>query len=456
MGRGMLHRLVAVLLDIFRDPDRLCEPEELERIAILVHRVMSRQSRQFHTLEHVFGFLDGADAETATAAVFHDLVYFQIDEGLPPELQALLGSSIRISGNDIFLAEGAGDEASRLCLGVFGFSPGQKIGIFAGLNEYLSALAMMRLLIDRVPTLFLLAVAACIEASIPFRGPDEAGRGAAEVLATRLEALAGAGLVDLGAGGLVAMVHRAVAFGNHDVRDFALDDPGEFLSNTWKLLPESNAALRVKGAFSIHEYRVALEKMQAFFQSLDPERVYHSWEGEPDEASMRRFATKTRRNLAWAINYMNAKLLAAGLLEAVALLSGGDAPMALFMGDIGNDAEEFESIATLLPFGSPPWLDRANPVYRLLRDGRLDESSFDLKNSPLALYLYEKLEPSVWGRATQDIQSFFDGELRPEAFLDSLPAPILDEFLEACASMAPTRKTALTLLRKPLPPSNGS
>ncbi|HUX38684.1 MAG TPA: hypothetical protein VMV44_12355 [Rectinemataceae bacterium] len=451
MGRGMLHRLVAVLLDIFRAPDRRCEPEELERIAILVHRVMSRQSRQFHTLEHVFGFLDGADAETATAAIFHDLVYFQIDEGLPPELGELLGSSIRVSGLDIYLSESDADEACRLCRGVFGFSPGQKVGIFAGLNEYLSALAMMRLLLNRVPAAFLVAVAACIEASVPFRGPDAEGREAADILAIRLDEMAAAALFDASAGSLASMVHRAVAFGNHDVRDFALDDPGEFLSNTWKLLPESNAALRVKGAFSIHEYRVALEKMQAFFQSLDPEKVYHAWDGEPDEASMRRFATKTHRNLAWAINYMNAKLLAAGLLEAVAILSGGDAPMALFMGDIGNEAEEYESIAALLPFGSPPWLDRANPVYRLLRDGRLDESSFDLKNSPLALYLYEKLEPSAWGRATQDIRAFFDGSLGAEAFLDSLPAPVLDDFLEACESMAPTRKTALTLLRRPLP-----
>ena len=46
------------------------------------------------------------------------------------------------------------------------------------------------------------------------------------------------------------MIHRAIAFANIDVKDFALDDPGRFLSNTWKLLPESNVPLRSRGGFS--------------------------------------------------------------------------------------------------------------------------------------------------------------------------------------------------------------
>jgi hypothetical protein len=458
MNQGMLHRLIAVLMDVSKSLGASCDCADFERMAVLVHRVMSRQSRQFHTLGHVFGFLDGADAETALAAVFHDLVYYQVDDGLPPELEPLLSPGLRLEGREIHLAAGVApeDRASRLCLGIFGFVEGQALPVFGGLNEYLSALAMMRLLGDHLPEAILVAVGACIEASIPFRGPDPQGRSAPERLAARLEALAGTGLYTPGPGGIEAVMRRSVAFGNHDVRDFASGDPGEFLSNTWKLLPESNASLRRSGAYSIREYRLALEKMQAFFLSLDPARIYHSWGGSPDARAMEELKGRTRRNLAWAETYLSAKLLAVGLLEAAASISGGDAPMALFMGDLPGGEEDYDSIDRHLPaLSTPAWLDPDNPVYRLLRDGRLDDSSFDLRNSPLALHLYDRLEPATWGRISRSACDFFAGRLGASELLSLLPRDCLGDFISACASMVPTRRPALEawLSSLPAPPA---
>ncbi|HET7839408.1 MAG TPA: hypothetical protein VFL04_06580, partial [Rectinemataceae bacterium] len=86
----MLHKLIDVLMNSFRALGSPIRPAEIERIAIMVHRVMSYQSRQFHTLEHVFGFMEGADAEMVLAAVFHDLIYFQVDEGLPKGVAELV------------------------------------------------------------------------------------------------------------------------------------------------------------------------------------------------------------------------------------------------------------------------------------------------------------------------------------------------------------------------------
>jgi len=445
MGQGMLHRLIDVLMDASGRLGMSCECRELERIAVIVHRTMSYQSRQFHTMEHIFGFLEGADAETVLAAVFHDLVYFQIDDGLPPDLSGLLSAYLRVDGQSIHLQEGRGpdDAAYRLCLGIFGFREGQELDPYKGLNEFLSALCMARLVGAHASREVEVAVAACIEASIPFRRKDASG-GPADKLASRLKGLAAEGLATLDEAAIDRIVRRSVDFGNVDVKDFYLADAGLFLSNTWKLLPESNAGLRRRGTFSISEYRIALQKTRAFFLGLDPASVHHSYRGEPDEARMRRLAEATRRNLALADTYLRAKLLATALLEAAAMVSGGDAPVALFMGDIPSEGSEAETLLDKLPPSTtPPWLDANHEVYRLLRDGRLEESSFDLRNSPLALYLYDRLEPREWAARSFDSEAFFGGSMEAGDFLSRFPRALLDDFIRGCAAMVPTRKKEL-------------
>jgi hypothetical protein len=441
----MLHRLIEVLMDASRGLGMSCECRELERIAVVIHRTMSYQSRQFHTMEHIFGFLDGADAETVLAAVFHDLVYFQIDDGLPPDLAGLLSAYVRVDGRSVRLSDGGGtdDAAYRLCLGIFGFDAGQELDPYKGLNEFLSALCMARLVGAHASREVVVAVAACIEASIPFRRKDPSG-GPADKLAARLRSLAAGGLAALDEESIDRIVGRSVDFGNVDVKDFSLADAGLFLNNTWKLLPESNAGLRRRGTFSISEYRIALQKTRAFFLGLDPASVYHSYKGHPDEARMRWLADATRRNLALADTYLRAKLLATALLEAAAMVSGGDAPVALFMGDIPAAGKEAETLLDKLPPSiTPPWLDANNEVYRLLRDGRLEESSFDLRNSPLALYLYDRLEPREWAARSHDSEAFFEGSLEAGDFLARFPHPLLADLIRGCADMVPTRKKEL-------------
>lgn len=447
MSRGMIHRLIEVFMDAAKRMGVRCECADIERLAVMVHRVMSYQSRQFHTLEHVFGFLAGADDETAIAAIFHDLVYYQVDDGLPPDLETLLAPYLARAGAGMQLVElpgGARDTAYADCLALFGFEPGQALRPTGGLNEFLSALVMMRVLEGRLPRAILAAIAVCIEASIPFRGTDSRGQGVGEALAKRLAALNQEARLGLADTAIDAMVHRAIAFANVDVEDFAAPDPGQFLSNTWKLLPESNAALRQKGAFGIREYRNALEKMLGFFRSLDSARIYHSYRGEPGAEEMKRLEEASRRNLVYAQAYMQAKLLAVGLIEAVADISGGDAPMALFMGDLPQGEVDGESLVGYLPDrGAPPWLDTNNPVYRLLKDGRLSESSFDLKNSPLALYLYHRLPPHAWGERSKATEDLFAQKISAESYLEGFDHAFLDEFIGACLRMVPTRRAAL-------------
>jgi len=443
----MIHRLIGVFMDAAKGFGVKCECADVERLAVMIHRVMSYQSRQFHTLEHVFGFLKGADHETALAAAFHDLVYYQVDDGLPPDLEAILGPYLDVAGGAIRLARNTpGDTAYGDCLAIFGFEPGQEIRPFGGLNEFLSALAMTKSLERFLPRITLVDIATCVEASIPFRGADASGKEIGDALEERLTRLSREAALGMDGPRVEAAVHRAIAFANVDVKDFAVSDSGLFLSNTWKLLPESNAPLRRRGSFSIREYRVALGKMLGFFRSLRPGSIYHSYRGIPDDMEMLRLEEASRRNLEYAQTYLQAKLLATGLLEATAGVSGGDAPMALFMGDLpqGEGEGEGETLTSFLPdLPTPSWISATNSVYRLLKDGRLSESSFDLKNSPLALYLYHRLPPHAWGERTKGAEAFFAGSVSAEEYLMGFDPSFRTEFLGACMRMVPTRRAAL-------------
>lgn len=439
MAQGMIHRLLALFMDAAEGMGLRCECAELERLAVTVHRVMSYQSRQFHTLEHVFGFLGAADHETTLAAAFHDLIYYQVDDGLPPDLGSLLEPYLERDSAGIRLAPPgpSGDPAYGDCLAVFGFRPGQALQPFTGLNEFLSALVMMKVLENLTPRGTRIAIAACIEASIPFRGVDAQGRGVGEALEARLAAL---GNVD----GIAAMIHRAVAFANADVKDFAMADPGLFLSNTWKLLPESNPALRQKGAFLVREYRIALSKMLGFFRSLHPDRIYREYRGVPEPAALARLREAAGRNLECADAYLRAKLVAVALIEAVSEVSGGDAPMALFMGDIPQGGVDVESLVSFLPpVSAPPWIRADDAVYRLLKDGRLAESPFDLRNSPLTLHLHNRLPPEAWEARLEASEAYFAGRLSAEGMILGFDPAVRADFFRACGHMIPTRRAVL-------------
>jgi hypothetical protein len=241
-----------------------------------------------------------------------------------------------------------------------------------------------------------------------------------------------------------AMVHRAISFANKDVRDFALEDAAAFLTNTWKLLPESNLSLRSK-SFYIGEYRIALGKMLGFFEHLDADTIFHSWKGEPDPETLRAMREAARLNLETAKSYLKAKLLASGVIEALAAVSGGDAPLALFMGDLPVDGLERENLVTFLPpAATPSWIESSDPVYRLLRDGRMNESSFDLKNSPFALYLLNRLEPGRLTERMTAVEAFFSCSLSASDFLRGFEDGLLRELVKACAAMVNTRVERLS------------
>ncbi len=440
MRTATIHQVIEVLSQSFARLDVRVAPLEVEDLAVTVHRIMTVEARQYHSLEHVSRLWVLDDPLHSLAAPFHDLVYYQIDGGIPAPVCALIAPYLHENEGQVSLVEAVDptERAFLLTLALFGFQPGQKLAFSAGLNEFLSALFMNVRLQRLVGEADRLRMVACIEATIPFRAQDSL-----ELLAGRLRQANERYGVGMTGEEIEAAVRSAAVFGNCDVAGFAAADPASFLEDTWKLLPEGNAVLRLGEVYSIREYRRALEGTARFMASLKAEVVFHRYGGVPEEAEFARLVGQAGKNIAIAGEYLGSKSLAMAVLEALAESSGGDAPVSLFMGPIERLGEHQPRMEDFMPPVEAPRPDLDPAIVHLLDYGRGGLTSFDLQNSPLALFLYQNLGPETAHQVLEQARSMFAGRIGPREFLAGIDGPVVATIARACAAMVPTRREVL-------------
>lgn len=442
MAGGTVHRTIRLLEDALNKLGAIVPMTELERVGVLVNKAMTTQARHFHTPEHVFDLTDKDDAHMTLAALFHDVVYYQVDHGLIPEIADVVGPFITIDDRGVSIVEKPDVESRAFwgCTAVFGFQPGQTLSPFGGLNEFLSALLMALLYAGILSDRVLLIASACIEATIPFRGRNAEGLSAADALYRRVTEVNERFTLGLSEKALVHVVATAVRFANRDVSNFAEENVGRFLDNTWKLLPETNPTLATTGVYTIKSYRTALMKMAGFMGFLDPGTIFGRFDGAPDDETYGRLLERARRNVNLGRRYLGMKLLTAGLLEALACASGGDAPVSYLMGDIAGG----DQLADFLPEVEDRPEGGLDPtLHDLLALGRASDSSFDLRNSPLALFVYRALGDAAVDHHLEGAKAMFSGEIEPDQFLQSLPPHLVGAVASAMSRTAFTREANL-------------
>jgi hypothetical protein len=322
--------------------------------------------------------------------------------------------------------------------------PGQKLSSVAALNEFLSALVMVKQLGGFVPEKDLLGMSVCIEATIPFRGFTADGKSHFEVMEERLSEIIKRYGLDIPNEEVIETIKTAVIFANKDIENFAESDPGRFLDNTWKLLPETNAALRLPDVYSIATYRQALQKMDTFFKSLDVNTVFSQYRGVPSDENFNQMVRLASNNVQIARQYMGIKILGITVLEALAKTTGGDAPLSLFMGDVPREGVSIKRLEYYLPeLDDSPWVDHNSVIYQLLESGRSSDASFDMKNSPLSLFIYKAIPPEQIALYLQHAQDFYDDVLSPADFLKGINPSIVHPIARASSIMVYTRRQAL-------------
>ncbi len=444
MHESTLHRLILMFRQAFEQLHMPVSDKVLEDLAVLIHKAMTVQARNYHNLEHVLALVDPESPIQTLAALFHDIVYYQVDQGFLPEIQSTIAPYIQQQEKSFALVRGqpAEDRLFALARQAFDMPLGEVITPARGLNEFLSAVVMNLKLGEYVSEKALLQMDLCIEATIPFRGKDLAGRTHFEVLAERLDRICQEWNISMQPAEIRTAICMAVKMANCDVESFGDADPGCFLQKTWRLLPEVNVPLR-SNVYTIREYREALQRTASFFQVVQPDNIFHHYDGVPSLAEFEQMTARARYNIAVGKVYLRLKLLSQAILEALAEESGGDAPLSLFMGDlpVTRQADRLENY--LPPIERAPWIDQNPVIYELLSQGRQETPDFDLDVSPLTLFVYLSLPPEKIDQAMSWAEAMFNGQLSYGDFLQRLDASVVKPIARASARMVFTRSEKL-------------
>jgi hypothetical protein len=447
MSEGTIQRLISIFNRAFQQLNVEVDLNTLENLAVLIHKAMTVQARNYHSLDHVFTFVDEGDPIATLAALFHDIVYYQIDLGFLPEIQEVISSYIHQEEKNFRILQNrfTQDRPLVLALGVFDLQPGQSLRPETGLNEFLSALVMNKHLDGIVAEKDLLKMGFCIEATMPFRGLSLDGENPFNRLEDRLRRLVRQFGIVMQDDEIEGAICTAVRIANIDVASFAELDVTRFLESTWKLLPEMNVSLRSGEVYTIRQYRQALESTENFFRTVDPNTIFHSYKGEPPEDEFQYMVERARTNITMGGQYLSVKLLAQAILEALAEVSGGDAPLSLFTGDLPKTGERTQRLEDFLPDAPvPEWLDPGSVIYKLLTTGRVGEQpAFDLTTSPTSAFVYKMLPPQEIERSLGLTRDLFGGRIDAQDFLRQLDPAVVGPIARACASMVFTRSGQL-------------
>jgi hypothetical protein len=436
MERSPVHELVDALWRALHELGSPATTPDIERWAFSIHGALSAHGREYHNHDHVIEIASAGDPLEVIAALYHDAVYIQVDHDAPRSMKAELDGVLATAPDGWRILPAAAEVECSDVLVVFGVKVGDVIKPTTGLNEVASALVASVQLAHALDRAQRIAVAACIEQTIPFRLDP------VTPLHQRIGTL---GLPDAQ---VDEIMRRAVRVGNRDVENFADNDAARFLDNTWKLLPESNPALHAPSVYTVRDYRVALQKMEGFLAWLPAEQVFHFFADEPKPEVHARRVARTTGNLELAVRYLRAKLYSISLVEAIAAITGGDVPLEYFMGGaaVASDAKRLEQF--LPHFSSRRDLDP--PLHRLLAQGRTSESSFDTKPSPIGAFLHASVGEATMMDGIDMAKKWWAGAITPAEYLASQPPKPIAAIARAAANIVDTRRDRLFALAERL------
>ncbi|MEG4058285.1 MULTISPECIES: hypothetical protein [unclassified Microcoleus] len=422
---------------------------KLEQIAELIIQTMRGPWRYFHTSEHIFEVGGSVDPIEVLAALFHDLVYVQVDQGVSFNISSALCPFVKEVRSQLVIrdeTELPDDAMYHLVASVFGFIPGKTLSPFAGQNEFLSAVIAAKCLEPFLPASTIAEITACIEATIPFRPVSPSGLSAIELLHERLVSINRDFNFGWSNGQTVEIVKRAVRLANRDVENFASRNSSNFLDNTWNLMPETNHELTNVNSYTVAGYRRSLQKMEGFLNFLKPELVFQQFRQEPDDETYANLIARTRKNIEVAKLYLGVKLITIAILEALSYRLGRDIPLSTMMGELRTPGFKTSVLEDYLPNRQSAYpLDSQlqREVLDLLEIGRNQESRYDIKNSPVSTFIIKSIGFAETENFLKKAQEFFADPTSSEEFLSYCAPDVIETISSGVMKLFDSRKTAL-------------
>lgn len=422
---------------------------QLSQIADLIVQPMMGIWRFFHTPQHIFEVGGEQDAIEVLAALFHDLVYVQVDRSINFNVSYYITPFTTEVKGTLQIREQAelpADSTFEMVMSVFGFVPAQELNPFGGQNEFLSALVAAKALEPCMKPSLLVQIVTCIEATIPFRSKSEAGLTPSEQLHHRLQVANHKFNLHLTEEEMQEAIKKAVRVANRDVGSFAHKSPAHFLANTWNLLPETNHNL-IGCSYKIRDYRVALQKMEGFMQFLKPEVVFREFKGEPNELTYQGLESRARKNIEIARVYLGSKLVAIALVEAISLSIGLDVTLATMMGELPDESSggvHLKSFIPDIPNAYPPKTALEREVLYLLEKGRAESTRYDLENSPLATLIAKSVGFDEIQYQCKQAKEFFKENISAADFISEFNLTVTEIVIEALLKLFDSRKSAIS------------
>lgn len=422
---------------------------KLEQIAELIIQTMRGPWRYFHTSEHIFEVGGSIDPIEVLAALFHDLVYVQVDQGVSFNISSALCPFVKEVRSQLVIrdeTELPNDAMYQLVASVFGFAPGKILSPFAGQNEFLSAVIAGKSLEPFLPASAIAQIATCIEATIPFRPVAPSGLSAIELLHQRLISVNRDFNFGWSDAQTAEIVKRSVRLANRDIENFASPNSSNFLDNTWNLMPETNHELSNVNSYTVGGYRRSLQKMEGFLNFLKPELVFQQFMQEPDDETYANMIYQTRKNIAVAKLYLGIKLITIAILEALSYRLGRDIPLSTMMGELRAPGFKTSVLEDYLPnrkiaYALESQLEKE--VLNLLAIGRNQESPYDIKNSPVATFIIKSIGFFETENFLKKAQEFFAGHISSEEFLSYCAPDVIETISCGVMKLFDSRKTAL-------------
>ena len=413
-------QLTALLKNAFIGLHVQVPQSECESMAELIHRFMDHDKRIYHNSSHIFDLCPGLNPRQILAALFHDIVYYQLDQNVVYQVENLFDTVIRIDQRDLFLKEVPGNElAVLLCTGIFGFQNGEKLSIQNGLNEFLSAVLGARLLKPYLSVNDLIGIVACIEATIPFRGNKHKTNteNFPEHLADKILQTCLSLNLEISEISIEEIIHDAVGLANQDVLSFAVIEPADFLASTWLLIEESSPSVKALGMDLIKNYRIAIQNMYQFLSNLNTDNIYHEFKGTPNREIMANLQQVAGKNIEFAMKYLETKLVAIAMVEALVVKAGNENPTDLFFKAdklTQNLSSVYESLGL-----SDIEIDQA--LLHVLESGEILVSAHNIKTSPLEALVYRTIGKNNLKSMFQNANAFFDNTISAASYLEKQP-----------------------------------
>ena len=163
---------------------------QAEDWAIFLHDSLTRESQGYHGIQHVFEICAGVSPIQFVAAVVRDVIcFYSTSSSLGNPRQEELLRGVLVPGT-LELATDLTDP--RLCVvaHIFGHEPGTDLSAYQGLHQeldvFLSTMLASQLFEKTLPLPKLAKLATCLEATIPFRKPNDQGQTPIDHLFDRL------------------------------------------------------------------------------------------------------------------------------------------------------------------------------------------------------------------------------------------------------------------------------